>query len=80
MTRQDTQHSWFCLVEGVSNSHFWSSRAEQIFEREQVLGRDAASVFPTEAREAQRRQTEVVKEALGLDSSRFISETEVSSG
>jgi hypothetical protein len=51
----------------------YARRAERIFDREEVLGRDAKSVFPTESK------TEVLnaaKEMLG-STNRFITESEV---
>lgn len=55
-------------------------REERYFERDAVLGRDAASVFPTRAKEIAEGgggglDVESIKEALGAR--KFISETEV---
>lgn len=50
-------------------------RQEQVFEREQVFGRDASSVFPTEGQKAATEAAEKLKSKLGAN--RFISETEV---
>lgn len=47
-----------------------------MFEREQVFGRDASSVFPTEGQKAAAEAAEVLKSKLGAN--RFISESEVS--
>jgi hypothetical protein len=52
-------------------------RPEEVYDREAVLGRDATSVFPTEARQggaAGQLDTEAIKEAIGAR--KFISETE----
>lgn len=46
-----------------------------MFEREQVFGRDASSVFPTEGQKAAAEAAEKLKSKLGAN--RFISETEV---
>lgn len=51
-------------------------REEQYFEREEVLGRDAASVFPTQAKQAGASNTDALKGLLGANK-KFISETEV---
>ncbi len=53
------------------------SREETVYEREAVLGRDASSVFPQEAEKAKKEQLESIKKAVGLDSSRFITESQV---
>ncbi|CAD7698011.1 unnamed protein product [Ostreobium quekettii] len=50
-------------------------REEEHYDREQVLGRDTSSVFPTEAKEKEKEEVEALKEAVGA--SRFISETEL---
>ena len=50
-------------------------RQEQVFEREQVFGRDASSVFPTEGQKAAAEAAEALKSKLGAN--RFISESEV---
>ena len=50
-------------------------REEQFFEREAVLGRDATSVFPTEAKKAAVEGAGLA-ELLGANK-KFISETEV---
>ncbi|KAL3151358.1 hypothetical protein ABBQ38_013190 [Trebouxia sp. C0009 RCD-2024] len=50
-------------------------RQEQVFEREQVFGRDASSVFPTEGQKAAAEAAEVLKSKLGAN--RFISESEI---
>ena len=52
-----------------------SGREEQVFEREEVLGRDATSVFPTETK-AKPLDSETVNAMLGSNL-RFITETEV---
>lgn len=52
-------------------------REEQVFDREDVLGRDTTSVFPTESK-AQAMDSEAVKAALGSNL-RFITESEVHS-
>ena len=51
-------------------------RQEQVFEREQIFGRDAASVFPTQNKKAAAEAAEALKSKLGAN--RFISESEVS--
>ncbi|KAL4423399.1 hypothetical protein ABPG77_009977 [Micractinium sp. CCAP 211/92] len=51
-------------------------REEQYFEREEVLGRDAASVFPTEAKKAAVDNAGLA-ELLGAGKAKFISETEL---
>lgn len=51
-------------------------REEQVFDREEVLGRDACSVFPTESKRMVSMDPEKVKEVLGKDR-KFISETEL---
>lgn len=56
---------------------FANCRQEQVFEREQVFGRDASSVFPTEGQKAAAEAAEKLKSKLGAN--RFISETEVRS-
>lgn len=48
-----------------------------MFDREEVLGRDATSVFPTETK-AQAVDVDAVKAALGSNT-RFITESEVRS-
>ncbi len=53
-----------------------SSREEEYFEREAVLGRDTSSVFPTEAKKANALDPEALKAAIGGDR-KFISATEV---
>ena len=53
------------------------SREETVYEREAVLGRDTSSVFPKEAEKAKKEQLESIKKAVGLDSSRFITESQV---
>ena len=50
-------------------------RQEKLFEREQVFGRDASSVFPTEGQRAAAEAAEALKSKLGAN--RFISESEV---
>ena len=50
-----------------------------MYSREAIFGRDAASVFPSEAQKARQQQTEDLKKAVGLDNSRFITESEVAS-
>jgi hypothetical protein len=50
-------------------------REEKFYEREDVLGRDVKSVFPTESRKAVL-DSDAVKAVLG-DNRKFISETEV---
>lgn len=50
-------------------------REEEIYDREEVLGRDTASVFPSEAKKAAADSLEALKEAIGAK--KFISETEV---
>ena len=52
-----------------------ADREEEVFDREEVLGRDAASVFPTESK-APAMDAEAVKAALGSNL-RFITESEV---
>ena len=49
-----------------------------MYEREAVLGRDTSSVFPKEAEKAKKEHLENIKKAVGLDSSRFITESQVS--
>lgn len=51
-------------------------REERYYDREEVLGRDAASVFPTEARKAAAAGAAGLAELLGANK-KFISETEV---
>lgn len=51
------------------------TREEEFYDREEVLGRDAASVFPKEATQAADANREAMVEALGAR--KFISETEV---
>lgn len=51
-------------------------RTEQLFDREEVLGRDASSVFPTESKAAAGLDPEAVREMLGTNT-RFISETQL---
>ncbi|GAB4818646.1 hypothetical protein N2152v2_005692 [Parachlorella kessleri] len=53
-------------------------REEQYFDREEVLGRDATSVFPTEAKKAATLDPEALKAAIGGDR-KFISASEVRS-
>ena len=43
-----------------------------------MLGRNTSSVFPKEAEKAKKEQLESIKKAVGLDSSRFITESQVS--
>ena len=52
-------------------------REERYYDREAVLGRDAASVFPTESRRAAVAGGEALAELLGGGNRKFISETEV---
>ena len=49
-------------------------KKEQLYDREEVLGREASSVFPTRAAEPDKAQA--ARELLGA-SNRFISESEV---
>ena len=42
-----------------------------------MLGRDTSSVFPKEAEKAKKEHLESIKKAVGLDSSKFISESQV---
>lgn len=49
-------------------------REEKVYDREEVFGRDAASVFPTEAKAA-ALDPEAVKQLIG--GKKFISESEV---
>lgn len=51
-------------------------RQERYFDREEVLGRDASSVFPTEAKKGAGLDPELVKSVLGGDR-KFVSETEL---
>ena len=48
-----------------------------MYDREQVLGRDVNSVFPTKAKEEKAAKMDDLSKALGLDKSRFISASEV---
>lgn len=48
---------------------------EQLFDREEVLGRDLASVFPNEVKKEAGKALEAIKDALG--SKRFITEKEL---
>lgn len=48
-------------------------REEEFYEREEILGRDASSVFPTQAKTP--AVLDVLKESIGVK--KFISETEV---
>jgi hypothetical protein len=50
-------------------------RQEEVYDREEVLGRDAASVFPNATKKAAIESMEAIKEAIGAK--KFISETEV---
>lgn len=50
-------------------------REERVYDREEVLGRDAISVFPTESR-ADVMKSDAAKELLG-SANRFITESEV---
>jgi len=52
-------------------------REEEYYDREEVLGRDASSVFPQEAAHQQTADRDAIVEALGAR--KFISETEVRS-
>lgn len=52
-----------------------ADREEEVYDREEVLGRDATSVFPTESK-APAMDAEAVKAALGSNL-RFITESEV---
>ena len=52
-------------------------REEAVYDREAVLGRDTSSVFPKEAEKAKKDKLETIKKAVGLDSSRFITESQV---
>lgn len=52
-----------------------AGREEEVFDREEVLGRDATSVFPTESK-APAMDAEAVKAALGSNL-RFVTESEV---
>ena len=49
-----------------------------MFEREAVLGRDAASVFPTQAKQAEKEGLDALREMVG--GKKFISESEVMTG
>ena len=51
------------------------NREERDYDREAVLGRDAASVFPTESRRAAMAGGEALAELLGGGNRKFISET-----
>ncbi|PSC75898.1 hypothetical protein C2E20_1152 isoform X2 [Micractinium conductrix] len=51
-------------------------KEERYYDREEVLGRDAASVFPTEARKAAAAGAAGLAELLGANK-KFISETEL---
>lgn len=51
-------------------------REERYYDREEVLGRDATSVFPTEAKKA-AVDSAGLAELLGAGNRKFISETEV---
>ena len=52
-------------------------REEKYYDREEVLGRDATSVFPTESRRVATAESAALAELLGGGNTRFISETEV---
>ncbi|EFN56884.1 hypothetical protein CHLNCDRAFT_144541 [Chlorella variabilis] len=52
-------------------------REERYYDREAVLGRDAASVFPTEIRKAAAAEGAALAELLGGGNKKFISETEL---
>lgn len=54
-------------------------REEEYFDREEVLGRDASSVFPNEIKKANALDPEALKMAIGGDR-KFISATEVRDG
>ena len=49
-------------------------KKEQLYDKEEILGREASSVFPTRAAEPDKAQA--TKDLLGT-SNRFISETQV---
>ena len=48
-----------------------------MFDREEVLGRDVASVFPTKAAKAELENRAQVFKALFGDDKRFVTESEV---
>lgn len=61
---------------GSTGLSFWHvCREERVFDREEVLGRDATSVFPTESK-TEVLKSDAAKELLG-SSNRFITESEV---
>ncbi len=53
------------------------AREEEVYDREAVLGRDATSVFPTEAKAMASSGMDALREAIGVK--KFISESEVCS-
>lgn len=52
-------------------------REEAVYERDAVLGRETSSVFPKEAARAKKENLDNIKKAVGIDSSRFITESQV---
>ncbi len=64
---QSVNPRWICLPR---------CRAERVYNREEVLGRDATSVFPTEIAAAAAAERSAAADALGGRT--FITETEVS--
>lgn len=50
-------------------------REDEQYDRQELFGRDAASVFPTESKAKAKEEVDALKDAVG--GSRFISETEV---
>lgn len=63
----------------MSHVYFHPCREEQVFAREEVVGRDASSVFPTETRQAEVDARAQAFKALFGDNRRFVTETEVGS-
>lgn len=62
------------LLDGAANLR--CRRKERVYRREDVLGRDATSVFPTEIAAAAAAERSALAEAVGGQN--FITETEVS--
>lgn len=59
--------------------HKWLCREEEVYDREEVLGRDVGSVFPTRAKEGAAKEggmdAEAIREMLG--GRKFVTESEV---
>lgn len=78
-----TQYAWQRCI-GLAWVHYRVQRTltppreEEVYAKEDVFGRDAASVFPNAAKEATTLDTDRVKELIG--STNFISESQVCIG